>query len=298
MKMNYSPKDWQLLSNYLDRQLSDQEILVVKKRLANEPELQQALQEMQQTRFLLQHAKKMPVPRNFTLTPEMAANIRPAKKPLIPLFSFASAIAAIFLIVVLLIDFLPGLIQGGMMAKSAEPNEMLAMEAAPMANDQSLESSEAPMIIEWGVPGPRGVGGGGGDPDYNPGITSSLPIGGGVDNPPDVYEEPVEEPEEPVGSAEEPEMPEELPAPSIASAELKSGEAEPITGAGPILGIRSAEETDAFNNSVLNILAESSDEPIPTLSKPFPWLRFSQILLASIAIISAITAVILRKRSF
>jgi len=286
--MNYSPKDWQLLSNYLDRKLSDQDFVVVEKRLATEPELQNALQEMQQTRYLLQHAKTMPVPRNFTLTPEMAANLRPAKKPLIPFFSFASAIAAIFLIVVLLIDFLPGMFQGGMMAKSAEPNEMLAMEAAPMAADQSLESSDAPMIIEWGVPGPRGVGGGGGDPEYSSGVTSSLPIGGGVDNPPDVYEEPIEEPE----------MPKEIPAPGIASAELKSGEPEPITGAGPILGIRSAEETDAFNNSVLNILEESSDEPIPTLTQPFPWLRFSQILLGSIAIIFAIIAIILRKRSF
>lgn len=286
--MNYSPKDWQLLSNYLDRKLSDQDFVVVEKRLATEPELQNALQEMQQTRYLLQHAKTMPVPRNFTLTPEMAANLRPAKKPLIPFFSFASAIAAIFLIVVLLIDFLPGMLQGGMMAKSAEPNEMLVMEAAPMAVDQSLESSEAPMIIEWGVPGPRGVGGGGGDPEYSSGVTSSLPIGGGVDNPPEVYEEPIEEPE----------MPKEIPAPGIASAELKSGEPEPITGAGPILGIRSAEETDAFNNSVLNILEESSDEPIPTLTQPFPWLRFSQILLGSIAIIFAIIAIILRKRSF
>ena len=295
MKMNYSPKDWQQLSNYLDRQLSEQEILVFEKRLVNEPDLQQALQEMQQTRFLLQNAKKMPVPRNFTLTPEMAASLRPAKKPLIPFFSFASAIAAIFLIVVLLIDFLPGMLRGGMMAKSAEPNEMLAMEAAPMAADQSLESSDAPMIIEWGAPGPKiegGVGGGGGMDPIN---SAALPIGGGVDNPPDVQEEPAPLPEEQgEETVEEPEM----PAPEIAGAELKSGEAEPITGAGPILGIRSAEETDAFNNSVLNILDESSDEPIPTLSQPFPWLRFSQILLGSIAIIFAITAIILRKRSF
>lgn len=281
MKMNYSPKDWQLLSNYLDKQLSDKEILVVKQRLANEPQLQQVFLDLQQTRYLLQHAKKMPVPRNFTLTPEMAATIRPAKKPLIPLFSFASAIAAVLLVVVLLLDFLPGFLQGGMMAKSSEPNEMLAMEAAPMAEDQALDSSGSPLIIEWGAPGPRGVGGGGGDPDLGLGSSSSLPIGGGVDNPP-----------------ETPEMPAEEPAPSVASKEAGSEETEPITGAGPILGIRSEEETDAFNNSVLSILEESSDRPIETLSQPFPWLRFSQVLLGSIAIISAITAIILRRRSF
>ncbi len=280
MNMNYSPKDWQLISNYLDKQLSDQEILVVKQRLANEPQLQQVFLDLQQTRFLLQHARKIPVPRNFTLTPEMAANIRPAKKPLIPFFSFASAIAAVLLVVVLLLDFLPGILQGGMMAKSIEQNEMLAMEAAPMAEDQAFDSSGAPLIIEWGAPGPRGVGGGGGDPTL--GLEgSSLPMGGGA-------EEPIESPE----------MPVEEPAPSIASKEAGSEDLEPITGTGPILGIRSAEETEAFNSSVFSILEQSYDKPIETLSQPFPWLRFSQILLGSIAIISAITAIILRRRPF
>ena len=280
MNMNYSPKDWQLISNYLDKQLSDQEILVVKQRLANEPQLQQVFLDLQQTRFLLQHARKIPVPRNFTLTPEMAANIRPAKKPLIPFFSFASAIAAVLLVVVLLLDFLPGILQGGMMAKSIEQNEMLAMEAAPMAEDQAFDSSGAPLIIEWGAPGPRGVGGGGGDPTL--GLEgSSLPMGGGIETP-----------------IESPEMPLEEPAPSIASKEAGSEDLEPITGTGPILGIRSAEETEAFNSSVFSILEQSYDKPIETLSQPFPWLRFSQILLGSIAIISAITAIILRRRPF
>ena len=280
MNMNYSPKDWQLISNYLDKQLSDQEILVVKQRLANEPQLQQVFLDLQQTRFLLQHARKIPVPRNFTLTPEMAANIRPAKKPLIPFFSFASAIAAVLLVVVLLLDFLPGILQGGMMAKSIEQNEMLAMEAAPMAEDQAFDSSGAPLIIEWGAPGPRGVGGGGGDPTL--GLEgSSLPMGGGIETP-----------------IESPEMPLEEPAPSIASKEAGSEDLEPITGTGPILGIRSAEETEAFNSSVFSILEQSDDKPIETLSQPFPWLRFSQILLGSIAIISAITAIILRRRPF
>jgi len=280
MNMNYSPKDWQLISNYLDKQLSDQEILVVKQRLANEPQLQQVFLDLQQTRFLLQHARKIPVPRNFTLTPEMAANIRPAKKPLIPFFSFASAIAAVLLVVVLLLDFLPGILQGGMMAKSIEQNEMLAMEGAPMAEDQAFDSSGAPLIIEWGAPGPRGVGGGGGDPTL--GLEgSSLPMGGGIETP-----------------IESPEMPLEEPAPSIASKEAGSEDLEPITGTGPILGIRSAEETEAFNSSVFSILEQSYDKPIETLSQPFPWLRFSQILLGSIAIISAITAIILRRRPF
>jgi len=114
-------------------------------------------------------------------------------------------------------------------------------------------------------------------------MMTAPPMGGGIDVMPG-----------------EPETPGEEPAPGALenSALAKSMDAEPITGAGPILGIRSADETEAFNNSVLSILQESSREPIKTLSEPFPWLRFSQILLGGIAIISAITAFILRKRSF
>ncbi|MDO9088418.1 MAG: hypothetical protein Q7U53_19600 [Anaerolineaceae bacterium] len=281
MKTNYSPKDWQLLSNYLDRQLSNQEVLTIEKRLASEPQLQQALREMQQTRFLLQHAKNVSVPRSFTLTPEMAAQIRPAKKPFFPLFSFASVIATIFLVVVLLFEFLPGILPVGKSAQFAASNESLSMEAAPMAAADSMESSEPPMIIEWGYPQGKAYGMGGGGAD--PGMLTAPPIGGGIDIIP-----------------VEPEMPAEEPEPGIQEDRslMKSMDSEPITGAGPILGIRSADETEAFNNSVLSILRESRDTPIQTLTEPFPWLRSSQILLAGIAIISAITAIILRKRSF
>ena len=280
MKLNYSPKDWQLLSNYLDGQLTNREVSIVETRLNSEPQLKQTLMEMQQTRYLLQHAKKVPVPRSFTLTPEMASQIRPARKPLFPFFSFASVIATIFLVVVILFEFLPGMLSSVLSQKSAASNEMLAMEAAPMA-EEAMDSATPPMIIEWGRPaGAYGMGGGSGG---DSGIMSASPIGGGADI-----------------QLEEPEVPAGEPAPSIQENQsmMKQAEVEQITGAGPILGIRSAEETDAFNNSVLNILRESAKEPIPTLTEPFPWLRISQVLLGSIAIISAITAIILRKRSF
>ena len=280
MKMNYSPKDWQLLSNYLDGQLTNQEVSVLKTRLAKEPQLHQAYKEMQQTRYLLQHAKKLPVPRSFTLTPEMTNQVRFFRKPLFPIFSFASVIATIFLVVIILFEFLPGMLKDGMLQQSGAPNEMLAMEA------MEEDATGSPMIIQWGSPNRNAVGGeggfgGGGGADA--GMLVAPPIGGGVEIEPGVPEMPAEEP---------------APAPEEEQAFTKSAEPEPITGAGPILGIRSADETDAFNDSVLNILGESADEPIPTIYKPFPWLRFSQILLASIAVISAIIAITLRKRSF
>lgn len=282
MKLNVSPKDWQSLSNYLDGQLSNQEVSILEARLKSEPPLKQTLQEMQQTRYLLHHAKKVPVPRSFTLTPEMAAQIRPARKPLFPIFSFASVIATIFLVVVILFEFLPDMLSGDLSQKTAASNEMLAMEAAPMAAD-AMDTADSPQIFEWGYPQSKIEGGYGGGGDMGAGMLAAPPIGGGVEM----------EPEIPVIPAEEP-----APAAEEQRSITKQADSEPITGTGPILGIRSAEETDAFNNSVLNILRESGDEPIPTRSKSFPWLRLSQILLGSIAILSAITAIILRKRSF
>jgi len=285
MKMNYSPKDWQILSNYLDGQLSDRELSILNERLKSELDLQQALKDIQQTRYLLQHAKKVSVPRSFTITPEVAAQIRPARKPLFPIFSFASVIATAFLVIVLLLEFLPGVLSGAMMPKSTTSNDMLAMESAPMAAmEEVADSAGSPMIIQWGSPdryayGAGGGFGGGGDAS----MMAEPPIGGGVEMEPKIPELPVEEP---------------APVVEESTAQMKQVEQEPITGAGPILGIRSSEETAAFNNSVLNILRESADSPIPTLSTPFPWLRLSQILLASIAVITAITAIILRKRSF
>lgn len=280
MNMNYSPKDWQLLSNYLDGQLSNREVSVLETRLKSEPQLKQTLMEMQQTRYLLQHVKKVPVPRSFTLSPEMAAQIRPARKPLFPFFSFASVIATIFLVVVILFEFLPGILSSAMSAKSANSNEMLAMQPAPTMAAESMDSAESPQIFEWGYPQAKIEGGYGGGGGVDAGMMAAPPVGGGIEI--------------------EPVMPAEEPAPILEEeqVEMKQAYAEPITGTGPILGIRSAEETDAFNNSVLNILRESDREPIPTLYKPFPWLRVSQILLASIAIITAVTAIILRKRSF
>lgn len=281
MKMNYSPKDWQILSSYLDGQLSTREISILKQRLAKEPQLKQAYKEILETRHLLQNARTIPVPRSFTLTPEMTAQLKPAKRPLIPVFSFASVIATIFLVVILLFEFIPGALSGGLIAKSTDSNEMLAMEAAPMeAPAVAQDSASQPQIFQWGAPSrATGMGGGGGG---DMGMVSSLPIGGGVDNPPAEEELPVEEP---------------APSAESESTMALKNQVEPITGTGPILGIRSTEEARAFNNSVLDIIEESTNAPIRTNLQTFPWLRFSEILLATIAIITAVVAIILRKRS-
>ncbi len=280
MKINFSPKDWQLLSNYQDGQLSNREVLRLEKRFEYEPALKQALNELQQTRYLLQHARKVSVPHSFTLSPEMAAQLRPVRKPLFPFFSFASVIATILLVVVILFEFLPGTL-AGISSKSAS-DTILAMEAAPIAEplmaQEEMDSANQPQIFEWGYPQTKLQEGMGGGADI--GLMSAPPVGAEIESE---AEMPVEEPDL---KADDNRM------------MMKQAELEPITGAGPILGVRSAEETAVFNDSVLSILSKSAEEPIPTLSQPFPWLRVSQIILAFIAIGSAVVAIILRKGNF
>jgi len=260
--------------------LSNREVLRLEKRFEYEPALKQALNELQQTRYLLQHARKVSVPHSFTLSPEMAAQLRPVRKPLFPFFSFASVIATILLVVVILFEFLPGTL-AGISSKSAS-DTILAMEAAPIAEplmaQEEMDSANQPQIFEWGYPQTKLQEGMGGGADI--GLMSAPPVGAEIESE---AEMPVEEPDL---KADDNRM------------MMKQAELEPITGAGPILGVRSAEETAVFNDSVLSILSKSAEEPIPTLSQPFPWLRVSQIILAFIAIGSAVVAIILRKGNF
>ena len=67
------PQEWQVLSTYIDNQLSPGEKAAVEKRLSTDPEIQKALEELLQTRALLRRMPQHPVPHNFTLTPEMVS---------------------------------------------------------------------------------------------------------------------------------------------------------------------------------------------------------------------------------
>ena len=73
MKAEISPKDWGLLSAYLDKELSPREMIKVEQKLRASQELQDTLKEMQLTRSLIQSLPRKHTPRNFTLTPDMAA---------------------------------------------------------------------------------------------------------------------------------------------------------------------------------------------------------------------------------
>jgi anti-sigma factor RsiW len=105
MKNQIKSRDWEALSAYLDGQLSNREHTRLETRLRSEPELQVALEELQQTRGVLRSLPKLRVPRNFTLTPEMVGLKRDTPR-MIPVLSFASVLAMILLVFVVIGDFM------------------------------------------------------------------------------------------------------------------------------------------------------------------------------------------------
>lgn len=104
MKTKISPRDIELLSAYLDGELDSRKRAQLENRLRTNPELSAALEDLRHTRILLRSVKPLKAPRSFKLKPEMVP--QRAARPIYPVFQFASAIAGILFIMVLLGDVL------------------------------------------------------------------------------------------------------------------------------------------------------------------------------------------------
>jgi hypothetical protein len=200
-KQQISSKDWQLLSEYLDGQLSLRDRSQLEKRLNQQPNLREGLDELRQTRSILRSVRMQRVPRNFTLTPAMVRQSQPSIwQQLVPVLNFSSAIAALALVVILAFQFLPNTATTATQQKSAAE----APAAAPLISaqeNQAAASGTPQMIIQWGPAADNqpqrayGMGGGGGGAGYPssdlsnaaPAITSpgfAVPQPGQSEQPP------------------------------------------------------------------------------------------------------------------
>lgn len=150
MNRTISPQDIELLSAYLDRELSANQMAEVEVRLQTESELKDLFVELRRTRQVLRSLPVMRAPRNFTLTPEMAG-IKPRRENRLVLWfnrlRLSSALAAILLVLVLMGDFLTGItplpLAGRLATDSMPAEELSAAESLPEAA-QSLQALEAP----------------------------------------------------------------------------------------------------------------------------------------------------------
>lgn len=96
--MTTSPsfRDLENLSVYLDGGLRAAESRRLESRLASNPGLRAALDEIRQTRALLRRLPARRAPRNFTLTPKMAG-LKPPLPRAVPVFRLASVVATLLL---------------------------------------------------------------------------------------------------------------------------------------------------------------------------------------------------------
>ncbi|MBI4730697.1 MAG: hypothetical protein HY781_00940 [Chloroflexi bacterium] len=130
--------DIERLSAFLDGQLRQAEKTRLETRIKSDPELAATLDGLHQARSILRRTPKRRAPRNFTLTPKMAG-IRPPVPRAVPVFSWASAVAALFFICTLGTNLL-----GQFSFGAAAP----MMAAQPMGvgggpSDESLAATEA-----------------------------------------------------------------------------------------------------------------------------------------------------------
>ncbi len=287
-----SSLDWQRLSDYLDKQLSPSDVIKLEEEIHQRQELQDALNELKATGFLLQSLPRRRVPRNFTLS----ARDLPAPKfhfPWLSGLSLATAISTLALIFTLFYRPLAtaSAPQTLSMAAQAAPMQAEAADTAAVASEVH-EAQPAPIII-WGQPPIMATGKGGG-------IGGS---GGGDGNAEmQVYAAP------PESTAEAPAlMAPAAPSPKEAENDVSPAESEPsasvesppITDSGPILGIRptaeQGQETNRYpEESGLNTASARS---IQDENPSDDWF-YIQLLLACLSVCLALLTFIywLRQR--
>jgi anti-sigma factor RsiW len=141
-----SIRDMEDLSAYLDGQISQSERTRLEKRIQADPVLAAALQELRQTRALLRRTPQRRAPRNFTLTAKMAG-IRAPVPRLVPVFSWASAVAML-----LFIFTLGASLVGRLSIGTAAP--MLAAAPSGIGGGPPAAATQAPVMAAPAVTAP------------------------------------------------------------------------------------------------------------------------------------------------
>jgi anti-sigma factor RsiW len=152
---SFSPRDIERLSAYLDGDLPPQQVEALEARLRSEAELRRRLEELRHTIAQLRDMPPVRAPRNFTLTPEMAG-LKPRRPPLFSFFRFASAVAAVALVVVIGLDLavasgqLPSLsgVAGDMTEETALFNDAAQQAEAPAEAEADLGEPMAMRATE------------------------------------------------------------------------------------------------------------------------------------------------------
>ena len=151
-------RDLELLSSYLDGQLSPSDVTRLEARLKTDPQLASVLKDLRATRSLLRKLPQRRAPRNFTLTRKMVG-LKPPLPRSYPFFRFASALATLMFIFSFGVNSMGRLAAsqtygygfggGGGGDASQEVAPFNAAESAPAAEPVATEApaaTEAPLF--------------------------------------------------------------------------------------------------------------------------------------------------------
>ena len=140
-------RDLELLSSYLDGQLSPSDAARLESRLKTDTQLASVLNDLRATRTLLRKLPARRAPRNFTLTRKMVGQNPPLPR-VYPFFRFASALATLLFVFSFGLNSIsrlaaaPAYGMGGGGDASEQSTELFAQEEAPAAVE--APATEAP----------------------------------------------------------------------------------------------------------------------------------------------------------
>ena len=142
-------RDLELLSSYLDGQLSPSDSARLESRIAADPNLRAVMDDLREARSLLRRLPSRKAPRNFTLTRQMVGQ-RPPMPRAYPAFRFVTTLATLLLFFTVGLNFFapqlasqaPAFGQGG----GGGDSETFAAEPAPATEAAATEApaAEAP----------------------------------------------------------------------------------------------------------------------------------------------------------
>ena len=301
IKGQLSSKDWELLSSYMDGELNPRDKARVETRLSTQPEFREALDGLRRTKAILCKAPVRKVPRNFTLK---AADVQPVKTPRwIPTMQWSSAAVALVAVFLFASQLLPGFTGLATTAsEKAVDSEMGAPELAQSLAAVPATDQATPEVIYWGGPPPAQAnglggmgGGGGGDGSVDCGSPGAmcggadpkLAVGGRADNG-ETTQMPFPQPPIPNMLPDLQTQPTQPARNAIA--------AEPVTGTGPILGVRPDADQGAALPETFAAVEPSvaSDMPEPRSTGQF-LLIVAGVLLA-VALGLMITAILFKRK--
>src|SRR3990170_5186550 len=151
MVMRISERDLEVLSNYLDGQLTAGERARLEARLQTELELRAVLEQIRQTRAAVRNLPFLRAPRNYTLTPKMVGERKQSPR-IYPVLRLASALASFLFILALIGDLVTVLSPGtaSLQAVQLAETPVVAVEE-PVSTEATLFESAAPGV-ETGEP--------------------------------------------------------------------------------------------------------------------------------------------------